>query len=299
MKSLSNYQKFCLYNSNCYKDIGRHFFLKSSKIFGSVFTMVFMLIGMALMGQNNVTFKVDMSGVKDAQKVGLRGSIAPLRWDSSMLMKGPSPDGFYTLTVNFVNALPGSKLSYKYVYGDLNWDNSLLGQYGNRTCLLLGKDLTLPPDTWNKLDKLDREELLYNASSNNDFWVIFAIYNAKRNNKSIDDLAKDLVDFRKGPGFADWHPTPQEVLAYHQIIQNMYPTGKLEVIINQPSEVKFKIAKVWHFDGVYQDVTANDLSRFYLISTKLLIEEKGLVMNWEEDSKQVTLSIKKADLSTN
>ena len=76
------------------------------------------------------------AGVIDPGTVGIRGSLPPLSWTETHLMKGPDKNGLYTITLTFENVPYGERVQYKYIHDDEQWDNDNYTMYGNRVATL-------------------------------------------------------------------------------------------------------------------------------------------------------------------
>lgn len=106
-----------------------------------------------LTAQDVITFSIDMRGAiiqrwldPLRETVGVRGSIAPLRWDSTIVAYDPDRDSIYTLTVTlkpsgkYTQLFGKRKLAYKFKVeegnrlGSNSWEN-----VQNSTLLLTGK----------------------------------------------------------------------------------------------------------------------------------------------------------------
>ncbi|MCU0424605.1 MAG: alpha/beta hydrolase-fold protein [Candidatus Kapabacteria bacterium] len=110
-----------------------------------------------LIAQNVITFSIDMRGAiiqrwldPLRENVGVRGSIAPLRWDSTLIAFDPDRDSIYTLTVplssggKYTQLFGKRKLAYKFKIensqrlGPNSWET-----VQNSTLLLTGKPQTV------------------------------------------------------------------------------------------------------------------------------------------------------------
>jgi hypothetical protein len=103
-----------------------------------------------------VTFNVITNHIVPAlapeDSIGLRGDIAPLDLNSSLRMTNTDGDSIYEITVEFDSISTGQTLSYKFVVdradGSTQWEGFVNPQnppYGNRTLLLSGGLIDLPP----------------------------------------------------------------------------------------------------------------------------------------------------------
>lgn len=110
----------------------------------------------SLKAQNVVTFSMDMRGAMaqrwlDPQRdlVGVRGSIPPLRWDSTLIATDPDGDSIYTLTVKITPAgkyaklFHTQKLAYKFKVENSAKLNNGWETVQNSTLLLTGKPQTV------------------------------------------------------------------------------------------------------------------------------------------------------------
>ncbi len=85
-----------------------------------------------IMKAQTLTISVDMSMVKNADKVGLRGNLPPLSWEKTYLLNDEDGDGIFSGAFNF-KAAEQKKLEFKFVYGDIEWE---LNGGSNRTIQL-------------------------------------------------------------------------------------------------------------------------------------------------------------------
>jgi predicted alpha/beta superfamily hydrolase len=118
------------------------FYFSSSLLFTSLFSLsllstAFFFVALCLtvlcapmqsvFAQDVITFSIDMRTAisqrwlePDKDLFGVRGSIAPLRWDSTLIATDPDGDGIYTLTVNlkpsgkYEKIFGVRKLAYKF-----------------------------------------------------------------------------------------------------------------------------------------------------------------------------------------
>jgi len=175
------------------------------------------------------------------------------------------------------------------------WDNDIYGASGNRTCLLSGHEQQLPVDVWNKLDNFDKEALLYDVSSENLYLMLFCIYQAKKDGKTAEDLAKSYYELWKG-GYAARLTTPQYIMALVQVNQACYAHGEFIMLKNELGHVKFKFKKVWKAylgkEGSLKNVNSKDFSKFYKAYSQLIIAETGMTLVWEESDDEITMTVK-------
>ncbi len=260
------------------------------------FFVVLVLTSNLLFAQNKVTFTVDMSNVKDAENVGIRGSIEPLSWETMLPMKGPNANGEYTVIVNFKDDKKGEKLSYKYINQDSIWDNNSYGPFGNRTCTLLGVNQKLEVDIWNKIDKFDKDELYKDVLADHFYEQVYLIHFAKKNSKSMQDLAKERSEFWKDPGYDNWKPKPRDMLNWAKVNTSKYEGTNFKELENKPGLVKYSFTKAWISfmgkDGKIKDVTVNDVENFYIASTELFANDKGMTVEWGGSGDEVIVTIK-------
>lgn len=119
-------------------------------IFLTILTVA--LSTLPLKSQNVITFSMDMHGAMaqrwlDPQKdlIGVRGSIPPLRWDSTLIATDPDGDSIYTLTVKLALAgkyeklFRAQKLAYKFKVENSTKLNGGWETVQNSTVLLTGK----------------------------------------------------------------------------------------------------------------------------------------------------------------
>jgi hypothetical protein len=250
-----------------------------------------LLISTGIYAQNKVTFNVDMSEVKDAKDVGIRGSLSPLSWDKTTLMKGPDKKGIYSVTIDFGDQKPGTMLKYKFIYGDNTWENEFMGATSNRSFILPGTNVKLAPLTFNDLLYFDTDALLESVMQNLFFTSVFYINLANSNGKTSEDCGKNYYNFWKGT-FIDWIKDPQQLMFQIKVDQAKYPFGEFQIIENKQGYVKFKFNKPWDIylgyfgkDGIFKDVTEDEISAFNKIYFKHVAKELNWKFNWEEDDK--------------
>ena len=63
-----------------------------------------------------ITFKLDMTAVEDFNTVGIRGSISPLSWDTSLPLYDTDNDGVFETTIELKTA--DNALQFKFVKND-------------------------------------------------------------------------------------------------------------------------------------------------------------------------------------
>lgn len=109
-----------------------------------------------LAAQDVITFSIDMRGAiiqrwLDPQReiMGVRGSIAPLRWDSTLVASDPDGDSVYTLTVKinpagkYTQLFGKRKLAYKFKVESTRLGANSWETVQNSTLLLTGKPQTV------------------------------------------------------------------------------------------------------------------------------------------------------------
>ena len=97
-----------------------------------------------------VHFRLDLTAVASTSKlnnVGIRGSMAPLSWESTFPLTDPDGDNIFEGKASFSVSDAAQSIEYKYVYGDVIWEMS---DRGNRVLALDANLITLPLQTWNK-----------------------------------------------------------------------------------------------------------------------------------------------------
>ena len=231
----------------------------------------------------NVTFQVDMSGVEvgEQDSLGIRGDVAPLSWTKTYLMTGPDERGIYKVTVPFENVKYGTRVQYKYYYGDKHWDNDEYAARGNRVAAICCKNQKLPVDKWNELDGYALEVLLESAS-----WDIFMnwIYRigwGKEKGMTLDEIAQDDVDFWNWP---DTLPvSPEHFLRFDEFQQAKSPYGYFKIIENTPDRAEYIINKdweiminIWSDKGNVKGVTADEMTHFFNKLLEIYVKKAGL-----------------------
>jgi len=94
-------------------------------------------------------FQIDMRSLEDAvasaNKIGIRGNIAPISWEQTTPLHDEDQDGVYTGWVRFPESSNDKVLEYKFVYGEENWE---LAGRENRFWLLSPGKQRLPLSQW-------------------------------------------------------------------------------------------------------------------------------------------------------
>ncbi len=67
-----------------------------------------------------ITFALDMSGIKEFNTVGIRGDIAPLSWQETVLLEDNDKDSIYSASV-LVNTA-SNQLNFKFVINDMEFE---------------------------------------------------------------------------------------------------------------------------------------------------------------------------------
>ncbi|MCB0375743.1 MAG: hypothetical protein KDD04_07475, partial [Sinomicrobium sp.] len=100
-----------------------------------------------------ITFHVDMTREKPAERVGIRGNTAPLSWEKTWYLTDEDQDGIYTGTIRLNS--DKSSLQYKYVS---NEDEYELFGADNRVLPLQGEKLDID-DIFNQYTALSKAKL--------------------------------------------------------------------------------------------------------------------------------------------
>ncbi|PLW96326.1 MAG: hypothetical protein C0591_08970 [Marinilabiliales bacterium] len=244
----------------------------------------------------NVTFQADFSEaiIENPTTVGIRGSVAPLSWTETMIMEDKNGDGIYTLQVAFENFKPGTEASYKYVHGNVVWENDLLGAIGNRSIYLYEGKNKLPVDKWDHLDKYSSTSLL-EAAITGKFWDwVYIIGSDKQNGLSPEEIGLKLTAFW---GSMKWLESPQILLGWEKTSQAMYPNGYFETIENTPEKVVFKARKTWlNYYGdedQIMNVTRDDMTLVFKTNTEAIAMAKGWKCKWEDEEDFFKVTIEK------
>ncbi len=243
-----------------------------------------------------VTFQADLSEatIENPATVGIRGSVAPLSWTESMIMEDKDGDGIYTIKVEFETIMPGQEVLYKYVHGDVVWENDLIGGIGNRSVYLYEGKNKLPLDIWDQLDKYATTNLL-EAAIEGKFWDwIYIIGSDKKNGLSPEEIGLKITAFW---GSMEWLDSPQILLGWEKTSQAMYPNGYFETIENSPEKVVFKAKKTWlkHFgeEDQIKNVTSDDMTRVFKTNTEATAMAKGWKCIWEDEGEFFKVTVEK------
>lgn len=124
-------------------------------LFIKIFFLLLVFIGNA---QETILikFNVDFTDVQGPiSKVGVRGNLPPFSWEKTTLLQDEDNDGIYTGSIS-VNAKIGEILSYKYVYGEVNWE---FDGEKDRKLVLESKNMATTLEKWNKRVNLSGENL--------------------------------------------------------------------------------------------------------------------------------------------
>lgn len=243
-----------------------------------------------------VTFQADLSGaeIENPATIGIRGSLAPLSWTETMIMEDKDGDGIYTLKVAFENILPGQEVLYKYVHGDVMWENDLIGGIGNRSVYLYEGKNKLPVDIWDQLDKYATTNLLEDEMIRN-FWDwIYIIGSEKHNCLSPEEIGLKITAFW---GSMEWMDSPQIILGWEKMTQAKHTDGYFETIENSPEKVVFKAKKTWlkYFGEEEQimNITSDDMTRVFKTNTEATAMARGWKCNWEDEGEFFIVTIEK------
>lgn len=243
-----------------------------------------------------VTFQNDFSEVKieNPATVGIRGSVAPLSWTETTIMEDKDNDGIYTVKLEFANFKPGEEVLYKYVYGDVVWENDLSGSLGNRSVYLYDGKNKLPVNKWDHFDKYSSTTLLEQALENK-FWDwIYIIGSNKKDGLTPEEIGLKYTAFW---GSMDWLESPQNMMSWEKSSQAMYPNGYFESIENTPEKVVFKAKKTWlnYFgeEDKILNVTQDDMTRVFKTNTEATAMAKGWKCTWENDGDSFKVTIEK------
>lgn len=252
--------------------------------------------GISMLQSQNcvVTFQADFSEVEieNPATVGIRGGVDPLSWTETMIMEDKDSDGIYTLKVEFENFTPGKEVLYKYVHGDVVWENDMVGSMGNRTVYLYEGKNKLPVDKWDHLDKYSTTSLLEAATMDN-FWVwIYIIGSGKKNGLSPEVIGLKYIAFWES---MEWIESPQVMLGWEKNAQAKHSNGYFETIEDTPEKVIFKAKKTWlnYFgkEDNIMNVSRDDMTLVFKTTTEAVALAKGWKCSWEdkEDFFKVTI----------
>ena len=218
--------------------------------------------------------------VGEHDSVGIRGSVAPLSWTETYLMNGPDENGIYSVTIPFENLDYGTRLQYKYYYGDDQWENDDYGSRGNRVAAICCNNQILPVDKWDELDGYTLESMLESASWDIFMNWIYRIGTAKERGMTLDEIAQADVDFWMWP---DTLPeAPDHFLEFDKFYQARSPFGYFEVVENTPDRVEYIINKdweiminLWNEEGNVQGVTADEMTYFFNKLMEIYVKKAG------------------------
>lgn len=255
-------------------------------------------LGMLLLQSQTclVTFQADFNDVivDDPSTIGIRGSIEPLSWTNTMMMEDKDGDGIYSIKIEFEDIVPGQEVLYKYVYGDVIWENDMFGAIGNRTLYLYEGKNKLPVDKWDHLDKYSLTNLLEDETIKN-FWDwIYIIGSEKQNCLSPEEIGLKITAFW---GSMEWMDSPQIILGWERISQLKHSDGYFEIIENTTEKVTFKAKKTWlKFFGDQDEimnVTPDDMSRVFKTNIEAMAMAKAWKCEWKDEEEFYIVSIEK------
>lgn len=246
-----------------------------------------------------VTFQADFRGVTvaDPSTIGIRGSKAPLDWDKTLPMQDPDRDGIYTLTVTFTGFEVGDPVEYKYFHSEAGWENDNLGQFGNRGLTLVDGSQKVPVERYDRLDRFSPMAVSRYTDHARFQNAIFVIALGKKRGLGMDAIAQEIYALWR-EGDDEWPQTPRDWMSAARIDQQSSPDGRFEVLIDQPGQVKFKIAKAWdqYFDqnGKSQGVTKAEMYQLWKKLDELTAASKGWKLDWIEgaDNIEITITVK-------
>lgn len=256
-----------------------------------------LLFGVVLNSQPcAVTFQADLKGIK-ADNPGLRGSMEPLSWEKSIALSDPDRDGIFTATVNFTQCPTGQKVLYKFVNGNLVWENDYLGPIANRAVILTGQPQTLSIQTWDQLDDYQPEGLVEVLDWENFRYVVTALGLAKKRGVTPEQLAQEEADFWSSPDAPAG--TPQQWLGFAKAYFSASPErASFKVLENTPEQVKISGKKYWsgYFEnskGAVNGVTFNEFWAYFKKVMILNANSMQLQMAFQEDGDQAVMIVTK------
>lgn len=267
-----------------------------------LFTVLCLFFGVAVLGAQNhvITFKVDMSSleVKNLENVGIRGSDAPLSWDKTYPMTDPDGDGVYTCTIEFDDIMPGSKLFYKFVYGDVVWENDLYAEAGNRSLYMMCNYYEAPVVKWNIIDDFSQEALLFDSDLTVLYHWLFIIGNGMQRGLTTDSIGKEYAAFFIDD--YDWLTRPVYWMANARLGQEASPYGHFEEINVTHNVVEYKLRKVWGQyiqrmgkKGKLKGITEKEMTSVLMSFSETIISSKGWTYDWTEKGEYITIKISK------
>ncbi len=247
-----------------------------------------------------LTFQVDMSEVELAEHdtVGIRGNVAPLTWTETYVMEGPDENGIYKVSIPFENVEYGTRVQYKYIYGDNNWDNDKYAEYGNRVATVCCNKQQLPVDNWDELEEYALETLLNSSEWDVFMSWIYTIATAKEHGLSVDKIAQENIDFWEWDGSVD---RPENYLLMDKFYQAKSPAGYFEVLENSPEKVEYIKNKDWEVmlyqwdeTGVVHGVTAEEMTTVFRMMMEYYVTNQGWTLTWQDmDDHRVKITIAK------
>ena len=241
---------------------------------------------------STVIFHADLNSanIENSSTVGVRGNKAPLSWTETTPMTD-NGDGTYTLKLEFEEFYPGEEVLYKYVHGDVVWENDI-GSLGNRAVYLYEGKAKLPADTWDKLERYAASGLLENALDNN-FWNwIYIIGSAMENGLSPEETGLKYMAFW---GSLDWITAPEMIMEWAKIHQANYSNGYFEMLEKSPNKLVYKFRKTWlnYFgnEEKIMNVSREEMTRAFEAMEKARALAKGWKCEWADEGELIKVTL--------
>jgi hypothetical protein len=248
---------------------------------------------------NTISFYLDLSAhkVDNPEEVGLRGSKAPLSWEKSYAMKDEG-NGIYRATVEFENLKPGEKVEYKYVHGDVIWENDELGPFGNREvrndcgC----KKQVKKVDKWNELDKFTSKAVSSNCDMNNFQNWVYIISSAQKRGLSAEQAGAEYASFWTDN--LDWLKSPQQWMAMDRLNAEASANSNFRSTKNENSKVAYEYNNAWASyigewgkDGRFKGISEEDLNSAMQGFLKRMCKAKNWDCKLEERDNKLSISL--------
>jgi hypothetical protein len=152
-------------------------------------------------------------------------------------------------------------------------------------------------DKWNELKGFALEFLLQDANNSEFTAWVYIIANGKKNGLTIEEIAKDFIDFW-GTDY-DWLEKPETLMLMEQFSQSRCLSGYFEEVENTPEKVSYRFKKIWaEFirnrgeNGEWLGVTENDVVVPIKLWLEMVTKEKGWTLEWKDEGMNALVTIK-------
>jgi hypothetical protein len=267
-------------------------------------TLVFaLLISFATFSQSkSVVFSVNINGqdINEGDKVGVRGSFAPLDWDKSILMSDDDGDGIYTVKIDFEDEPFHGMITYKFIIENEDeeiedrWDLDRFGPEGNRWVELKAGVEYAALALFDEFD--DKQRWL--ISEMHAMWTLGEeVLYLNEQGVSCQEIGKRFSE----DGDWEWVNSAYDFWRGYEWASQSYPLFKFEVLEGNEDLVRVQtndpIKDLEDWWGLEEDNEINAerihcvLDEMYKVSAR----KKGLSFEVEENDQGRLITIKKAE----